>query len=352
MSIFSDYYERSPSQGPAWHSKGNSTAADRRTLTSPLQMAVTIGSQTYFLTAPIEIDLDVSASWDVSSYATAANRAGMQFYIYACQPTSGLAPVILISANSTYPSGYTAANSRKVGTFHCLCAGVGTISGHSLTGYLTGDILPRSIQDLKHRPRAGFIRGLVWAGATAFDSLNGPQIWVAIYLASGTGGSTASAYAGTISDTRNWLDFVADFSAIGCRLLRDHEFQSIAAGSNEETNISGSTDPGTTGGHVDTAGRRMVSNIGCEDCCGASWQWLNEQSYKSPVTAGWGWYDLPGAKGSLYNYGGTAGDADIKLIAGGYWISGAYCGSRSRAAYYPRWYLTSDIGGRFAAEPA
>jgi hypothetical protein len=63
-------------------------------------------------------------------------------------------------------------------------------------------------------------------------------------------------------------------------MLRDREFQAIAAGGNEGTNITGSSDPVTTGGHVDTAARRMISNIGCEDCAGVEDQWLDEQSFR------------------------------------------------------------------------
>ena len=353
MSIFGDYYERNPSRGPAWDNKGSSLAADRRTLKSPLQMAVTIGTDTYFMTASIEKDLDLAASWDTTAgtdYTVAANRAGKDFYIYACQPTSGLAPTILVSAATTFPAGYDANNSRKIGGFHCECADVGAISGHALSGYLAGDILPRSIWDLKHCS-AGPQAGMVWAGKTDFDSLNYAPIWVAIYLASGTGTSTASVNGGTISDNRNWMDFVDDFAAIGCRMLEDDEFQAIASGSNEETNINRSTDPGTTGGHVDSNGRRMISNIGCEDCCGVLWQWLRTQSYKPPATPGWGWYDLPGSRGSLYNYGGAAGGADTKLLAGGSWVDAAACGSRARSAYYSRWDANAVVGGRFVAEP-
>ena len=112
------------------------------------------------------------------------------------------------------------------------------------------------------------------------------NLWVDIYLASGTGDSTASANGATISDTRNWMDFVDDFHAVGKLLLSDTEFQSIAAGSNEETNITGSADPVTTGGHVDTAGRRMISNIGCEDCCGAMYQWLRTSSMRADFDIG------------------------------------------------------------------
>ncbi len=322
--------------------KGSDTAANRRTLVTPSHIVVNVGTRGLVLATEKEFDLNVDATWDDKSIAVAwqaeieysstqyvkpsvannyiykcttpgvsgssepawgttpggttndgtavwlcvkdmtiaANRAGQDIRIYACIPSSGSTPTLLLSAASTYPAGYDATNSRKIAQFHCECLAVGTISGHALTGYLAGDILPRSIQDIEHRPSAGFIDGMAWAGKTDFDSLNLAPIWVMVYLASGTGANTASVNGGTISDTRDWMSFVDDFAAIGCRMLEDDEFQAIAAGSNEETNIVGSADPVTTGGHSDTAGRRMISNIGCEDCCGAMWQWLRTQSYQ------------------------------------------------------------------------
>ena len=47
----------------------------------------------------------------------------------------------------------------------------------------------------------------------------------------------------------------------------------ITRGTPQKTNISGSADPNTTGGHVDTNGVRIVSNSGIEDLCGVMWQW-------------------------------------------------------------------------------
>ncbi|MCK9570984.1 hypothetical protein M0R72_18695 [Candidatus Pacearchaeota archaeon] len=265
-----------------WKNKGSDSAANRRTLVSPSHLIVNIGgagNHAYELAAAAELDLDTAANWDDSQYATPANRAGKDFYIYACVPTSGYTPDLILSAAVTYPAGYTADNSRMVGGFHCECVAVGTISGHSLTGYLAGDIIPRGVWDLSHRS-SGLQAGMVWAGKTDFDSVNLAPIWVMIYLASGTGASTRSANGATISDTRDWMSFADDFAAIGCRMMEDDEFQVIAAGSNEETNIAGSADPVTTGGHLDTASRRMVSNIGCEDCCGALFQWLRTQSFQ------------------------------------------------------------------------
>ena len=80
------------------------------------------------------------------------------------------------------------------------------------------------------------------------------DLWVDIYLQSGTGASTASVPGATITDTRIWNDHVDDLAAVGKVLLDDSEFQIVAEGSNQKTNIAGSADPVTTGGHRDTAG--------------------------------------------------------------------------------------------------
>ncbi len=222
-----------------------------------------IGDHWFLIDTATDVDLD-------SDMDTGVKAAGTDYYVYAC--TDGSTISFKISANSTVPTGFDANHSRKIGGFHTLCTAVGTIGGHTLTGYLQTDILPQSIWDLKHRARCGNNAGMV------YDTKTG--IWVDIYLASGTGASTASANGGTISDTRDWMDFVDDGGAVGKRLLSDAEFQCAAAGSNEETNISTSADPVTTGGHSDTAARRMISNIGCEDMCGVLWQWLRDQSWR------------------------------------------------------------------------
>ncbi|HHT9137390.1 MAG TPA: phage major tropism determinant [Candidatus Wunengus sp. YC60] len=265
------HYERNN----VWVLKGVSVAADRYTLLSPSYLTVNINNVGYIRKTQLEIILSEANMWDTitpTDYTVAANRAGKDFYIYVCTPGSGSIPIIIISNSSSSPVGYTTTNSRKIGGFHCLCASVGTISGHALTGFLTGDILPASIWDLKFMPKNASPEGMLYSAKAG--------IWVDIYLASGTGINTKSLYAATISDSRNWMDFVDDGASVKKRLLNDMEFQIIAANSNEQTNITGSADPVTTGGHIDTASRRMISDIGCEDCCGAMWQWLSDQSFR------------------------------------------------------------------------
>jgi len=343
-----------------WRNKGSDTAANRRTVLSPSHVLVNIGgagAHAYELEAAVELDLDTAANWDDAQYATAANRAGKDFYIYACVPVSGYTPVVVLSAATTYPAGYTADNSRKVGGFHCECVAVGTISGHALTGYLAGDILPRSVWDLEHRS-SGPQAGMVWAGKTDFDTINYLSVWQAIYPASSTGANTASAFAAAASVSRDWYNFQNDLKAIGARMLSDNEFTVLFTGSPEETNISGSANPTTCGGHSDTGSRRIISNIGAEDLGGVWWTWLQTlipyiSGADVAAIEAYSWYDVAGGgagSGSFYGQGGVPDGA--ALLAGGDWNYGADCGSRSRHAGNRRADSYSSIGCRFCAEPA
>ena len=342
----------------------HSTAANRYTIETPSGMEIDIGGVSYKTAVETEISLATAGNYDsagqTANYQTAANRAGTDFYVYAEEPASGYEPAFIISTASTFPDGNTPAgnardanNTRKIGGFHCLCAAAGDIANHALCDYAIGDILFMSVWGLNNRPicsPAGMTRDINHAMTNSDGEsvvITGSGLWVDIYLTSGTGASTLSVNGGTISDNRNWMDFVDDYGSVGKRMLSDPEFQLIAAGSNEETNIAGSAASVTTGGHSDTASRRMISNIGCEDCCGVIGQWLSDQSsiYDDAVTAGW--YDLAGAKGSLYR---AADSNDSKLLAGGGWNAAADSGSRDRGMNNPRWGSNAIFGSRGACE--
>lgn len=224
--------------------------------------------------AVISIGLDAAADpgainvW-LDDIKTTSIKAGTDYFVYACDNSGTL--VFKVSTASTYPAGFAAATSRKIGGFHTLALAVGTISGHTLTGFDTADINPFSIWDLKHRPKSS-------PAGMAYDPTTG--IWVDIYLQSGTSTTTLSVNGGTITDSRVWHDHVEDGGAVSKRLLGDAEFALCMEGSNQKTNILASADPVTTGPHIDTAGRRMISNIGLEDGCGILHQWLSDQSYQ------------------------------------------------------------------------
>lgn len=236
--------------------------------------------------------------------------AGKNYYIYLVPDGTGCK--LIVSLNASYPSGYTAANSRKIGWFHTLCVAAGTISGHLASGYSAGDIIPNSVACLSFRPKCDP------SGMAYIDIIDS---WVDIYLQSGTGSSTVSAYGGTITDTRYFGNHCRDMAKVGKTLPSSNDFSIFAFGSNEKTNISGSADPVTTGGHKDTNNRRMISQYFIEDCCGALWQWLDDESTGS----GNSWTDITlddGASSSFYNA--------LLLLAGGHWANGARCGSGCR----------------------
>ena len=281
------------------------------------------------------IDINTVGYWDDAIFATPANRAGKDFYIYGRE-----AGGYILSNNSTYPLGYTAANTRKLGGFHCLCVDVGTISGHALSGYVVGDILPRSCWDLKHRPRSA-PEGMV-------QSLDGT--WVDIYLPSlGTGGKLVSKYNATIADGGNgWhtYKFEQNFGIIAKRSVSQAEFVVASLGSNQSTNILGSADPVTTGGHKDTANRRMISDIGCEDMCGALFQWSREAGGVQTAAAWANAYDANDT-----GVGGQHYQAPARALLGGAWNSAARCGSRASAWDGSPLNLAAAVSGRGSAEP-
>lgn len=229
-----------------------------------------VGTRWFLITTDVVVD-------SVDDLDTGSIAAGTDYYVYACD-NNGVIDYV-VSANSTYPTGYTADNSRKIGGYHTLSVSVGTIGGHSLTGFVANDILPASLWDLKHRARNLNNAGLVYDDRT--------QLWIQIYLASANGAtSIQSVNNATILDTEDWNQFVERGGVAGMRLLNDSEFQIAVRGCNEETNITGSADPVTTTGHSDTASRRMISNIGLEDAAGVVWQWLLDQSWRWDMPVG------------------------------------------------------------------
>lgn len=238
---------------------------------------------------------------------------GTDYRIYAHPGTPGVSVV-----PASEPSRSGGPDVVVLGGFHTLCVDIGPIPLHPLSGLQAGVILPLSVWTPDHAPAL-----LTDPDGMVYDPET--DLWVDIYLASDIGPATKSAYGGRPTVSRTWEEVLNDARSVGKRLLSSDEFSSAAAGSNEISRIASHAHPRATGGHRDQHGRRMVSSIGCEDCCGALWQWL---STPDPD----------------HQEGGV-------LLAGGYWDAAAYCGSRARDAYYYRWGADANSGGRFAAEP-
>ena len=321
----------------------NSTYYDQSALFSGSQTSLVLPNINVIVNSTLvritgtTLALGTAGNWDSATYATAANRAGKDFYVYALQ-----AGGVILSANSTYPTGYTAANSRKIGGFHCLCVAVGTISGHTLSGYVAGDILPRSVWDRYNRSSATQ-EGRV---------LSRCGKWVMIYLPSVSGSALVSVNNGTIADGASSPAFHAYkfeqwLARQGEMSISQLEFFAASDGANQGTNITGSVDPGTTTGHTDTAGRRMISNEGVEDTCGVLWQWTRDQGGNMTGAAWANAYD-----GNDSGVGGQHYQAPFRGLLGGIWNYGVICGSRGSIWNGSPLSLASDCSVRGVAEPA
>jgi len=136
-------------------------------------------------------------------------------------------------------------------------------------------------------------------------------------------------------------------------MLVQREFMQIALGSNEETNIDNSADPGTTGGHSDTASRRIISHIGCEDCCGVYWQWGDETG--GDYAGDWAYQDTDGdatTYDGINSIGrGQGYEVPKRVLLGGDWGKGARCGVRCSVWDRSPLNLDSRRAGRGASEP-
>ena len=251
---------------------------------------IPIGDETYTISA----DTVVSGVTDLD---TGSISNGKDYYVYAC--LSGGIIVYKTSLSASYPSGFSASTSYLLGGFHTLAhtvnlppawsASKGVIHGQwcipvgadgydlykyraqyqgvtgaaeptwpttpgnfvsdnttvwqcalmGLSGRYQSNVVPNSIWDLVHRARCLDNRGMTYDPKTG--------IWVDNYLPSGSsGGSTLSAYGGTVTRGLRWTTAVAYGHAVGKRLMTDHEFQSAADGVWEEAAKYGSA-PTATG---------------------------------------------------------------------------------------------------------
>jgi len=180
-------------------------------------------------------------------------------------------------------------------------------------------------------------------------SLDG--MWVDIYLPS-VSTVLVSVYGGTIADGETSeafhnYKFKQWFGEIGKKLIRQTEFVVASLGSNQGTHFG--SDPDTTGGHSDTAGRRMISNIGCEDMCGAMWQGSRDPGGSVETSASmanaYDSNDDSEIRGQHYN-------APYPAILGGEWDDGAQCGSRNSDWHRSPLFLSGSGSGRGVSEPA
>lgn len=130
---------------------------------------------------------------------------------------------------------------------------------HPLSGFKAGDILPESIWCLNWHPVSKSWDGMVWC--------NGANCCVDIYFESGAIESfNVKSEYGAVPLHAACITGCDTGLKSNKRLVGINEFPSIAEGSPNRTYVN--TFDNICGGHISKNGKRMISFIGCEDCCG------------------------------------------------------------------------------------
>ena len=302
----------------------------------------------------------------------AAFAVGSDYYVYICDSRQDAQDEqYIISLNSTYPSGWNASNSRKIGGFHYgRCRKIndnmqpvnssGAIFGTGWESAVSNGILPRSVWTLGHRPKCS-PEGMVYLGGGT---------WVDIYLNSDDGAqglkSEYNCAPMTGTEGMNWYTFTERLMKSGKRMPDYSEFCAYAFGSPQgldgaNTNAwtaTTNTGRGTTGSVVNA-----VSAVGCVDAVGRVWEWLNDLITRAEhatnaeyhPTAAWGWdkksplrdnatkYDV----GNIYQYYAYSLAA---LLAGGVWNNGVHAGARAVYCNGCPWDVITAVGVRGACD--
>jgi hypothetical protein len=269
-----------------------------------------------------------------------AHTVGTDYAIYAT--TDGR---LIASANWTAPTGYTTANSLKIGGYHY---GPGGCAAGQAGGDSTPQIHPRSLWDLKFRPASPDPRGMAFESAA-----NG---WGDLYmLGSGHLVNGTSKYGVTIADgsslPKRHTSFGGDGTATyeGCdwwacseiaaghgkTLMSIEQFSAFAYGTTEGASLG--ADPGVTG-----LSPAFTSRCGLYQISGVMWQWSSQLSIEGGTPA-WAWSGTTRGRGQIY---APSANSPKAILLGGYWVDGANCGSRSSDWLNVPWNSGSSIGAR------
>jgi hypothetical protein len=242
--------------------------------------------------------------------------AGTDYAIYAC--TDG---TIRADSSFSFPSGYTTANSRFIGSAHYAPGGNATaVSG----GNTTPAFNPYSLFDLTYRPRRLDWRGMTTDPGQSVCSMiyllnqshiaNGPSKYnVAIATGSAPpliptqfGGTGSSSYA-----NGDWWNLGEVLAAYGMRYPNYQEFAALAYGVTEGTSI-GTTVTNSVLDSPRTSACGLIQATGNIDVWGAN--------LGGPYGAA-AWTANTDGRGSTYQLSNA-------VLFGGNWNDGANSGSR------------------------
>ena len=259
--------------------------------------------------------------------------AGTDYAIYACTDGS-----IRADASFSSPSGYTTANSRRIGGFHFA-------PGGNAAAQAGGDTTPQineySFWDLKFKPTCPDPRGMTlvangfWTDIylTGVDHYTNGTSKYNVAIADGSsppkvpalfGGNGSTAYS-----TFNWWAAGEVARSHGKRLPTYDEFCALAYGTTEVS--AGGTDPVST-----ILRAAYTSKWGVMLATGNLWIWGAE--FGGGAAAG-GWTANTGSRGSTLQMENVA-------YFGGDWSATTYSGSRCSAWVYSLSGLGASLSNR------
>ncbi len=312
----------------------------------------------------------VLVSWAVDTAVTMPSlTTGTDYAVYACADGTLRADVSMVN-----PTGYTTANSRRIGGFHySLVASGTTVAGGSFaaTGngmiWVQGDvdniagINKFSLWDLKFRPACSNPVGMAL--------VNG-RTWVDIYLcntdtaANGTSKSGTNIASGTVLPkipaafggngtatyaNLNWWVANELARANQKRIMREFEFVDAAFGVTENQSIdaTASTYPTT----LRNAG--YTSKYGIEQASGHHWTWGEDCNFFSEAASpAYTWHDVnvngAGTGRGQVQSAGTYGIS--RVLLGGSRSNGVNSGSRTSNWFYYPWSSYWSIGLRAVSD--
>lgn len=281
--------------------------------------------------------IDVAGTLLTFAAATAivmpALTAGTDYAIYAC--TDG---TVRADASFSAPSGYTTANSRKIGGFHYSPGGHSGVSGG---GNATAQINEYSFWDLKFKPACTDPRGMAlvaggfWSDIylLGVDHLTNGTSKYNITIADGSsppkiptkfGGNGTTAYT-----TLNWWEAAEVMESYGKRLPNYAEFAALAYGTTEASSIG--ADPVST-----TWAAAYISKWGCAQVSGNLLVWGANFGGGAAAAV---WVVNTVGRGSTYQMENAA-------FFGGTWADAVNAGSRSSSWIYSPTSSYSFIGAR------
>ena len=323
------------------------TKASVSTITIPIGTSVKAGANIITVSGTA-YTLSLN-SVGVGALDTGAKAAGTDYYVYALE-----AGGVILSANATNPTGYTTANSRKIGGFHYgvipeAFTAINNITASDATKI--AGINAYSLWDLKFMPSNGDARGMFkantgkWydlyllnvdhhlygtssagkaiAGGTVLNGRNFPKI-AAFYGGDGT----------TTYGTLTWFEAAEIGKAYGKDLISYEEFAAIAYGVLEASS-AGAADTGVTQ-HL----ANYTSKFGM--CMATGCQYIWGKDLIGPVGAAWN--TNTEGRGSIYNA------SLIAALFGGHRDSTVESGSRASNWNITVWNTNWPVGSRYACD--